>query len=82
MHIKTVRNRLTRYLVENDKNVHVDLISVLIENLSKLNTDVYGTKIRINLKKKLNKITLCFGNVKSGENFERFMFWSNVTFFN
>ena len=35
MHIKTVGNRLTIYLAENDKNVHVDLISVLIENLLK-----------------------------------------------
>ena len=35
MHIKTVGNRPTVYLAENDKNAHVSLISVLIENISK-----------------------------------------------
>ena len=35
MHFKTVGNQLMVYLEENDKNAHVNLILVLIENLSK-----------------------------------------------
>ena len=67
MHIKTVGNRLTRYLAQNDKNVHVDLISVLIENLSKFKYGRLWYKDSNKLKK-LKEITLCFGNVKSGYN--------------
>ena len=59
------RNRLTIYLAEND--VHFDLISVVIENLSKFKYGRLWYKDSNKLEK-LNEITLCFGNVKSGYN--------------